>query len=71
MPQRERRSLDDDQVMTFQEWCEINDISTATGERLIAAGQGPRFIRLSTRRKGITRRENRRWQQSRQIESAA
>jgi hypothetical protein len=71
MPQRERRSLDDDQVMTFREWCTINDISISTGERLIARGQGPRFIRLSTNRKGVTRRENRRWQQSRQIESAA
>jgi hypothetical protein len=37
----------------------------------IAAGKGPRFIQLSERRKGVTVGENRRWQESRLIETAA
>jgi hypothetical protein len=62
---------DPDQVITFHQWCELNDLSPATGERLRRSGKGPRFIQLSARRLGVTRRENRRWQDSRLIENAA
>jgi hypothetical protein len=63
--------IDDDRIMTFIEWCQINSFSASTGQRLIASGKGPRFIQLSTRRKGVTIAENRRWQASRVIETAA
>jgi hypothetical protein len=63
--------VEDDRVMTFDEWCRLNHFSRSTGERIVAAGKGPRFIQLSERRKGVTVAENRRWQESRLIEPAA
>jgi len=63
--------LEDDRVLTFNEWCDLNGFSRATGQRLKLSGQGPRFIQLSERRQGITVGENRRWQQSRLIEPSA
>jgi predicted DNA-binding transcriptional regulator AlpA len=65
------RSADDDQMISFREWCGLNDISESTGRRLIASGQAPRFVRISEKRISVTRGENRRWRQSRQVESAA
>jgi predicted DNA-binding transcriptional regulator AlpA len=64
-------SVDDDRVMSFIEWCELNGFSRSTGQRIIASGKGPRFIQLSEKRKGVTFGENRRWQGSRLIETAA
>jgi hypothetical protein len=63
--------VDDDQVMTFDQWCKLNCFSRSTGQRLIASGEGPQFIQLSEKRKGVTVGENRRWQKSRVIETAA
>jgi hypothetical protein len=63
--------VDDDRVMSFDDWCKLNGFSRSTGQRLIASGNGPQFIQLSEKRKGVTVGENRRWQQSRIIESAA
>jgi hypothetical protein len=59
------RRLDDDQVLTFLDWCALNGFSPATGRRIIAAGTGPVVTQLSTRRIGITIGNNRRWQESR------
>ena len=64
-------AIDDERMLTFVEWCELNSFSLSTGQRLIASGQGPAFVQLSTRRKGVTVAENRRWRQSRLIEAAA
>jgi predicted DNA-binding transcriptional regulator AlpA len=66
-----RVGVDDDRVLSFLEWCELNGFSRSTGQRVIAAGKGPRFIQLSEKRKGVTVGENRRWQESRLIETAA
>lgn len=63
--------MDDDRVMSFDDWCNLNGFSRSTGQRIVASGKGPRFIQLSPKRKGVTIGENRRWQQSRVIESAA
>ena len=63
--------MEDDRVMTFDQWCEINSFSRKTGQRIVAAGKGPKFIQLSERRKGVTVAENRRWQASRMTETAA
>jgi hypothetical protein len=62
--------IDEDRIMTFTEWCDINSFSASTGQRLIASGKGPAFVQLSARRKGVTVGENRRWQNSRLIEAA-
>jgi hypothetical protein len=59
--------MEDDRVLSFDEWCKLNNFSRSTGQRIIGAGNGPKFIRLSERRKGITVGENRRWQESRKI----
>jgi hypothetical protein len=61
----------DDRVMTFAEWCLLNGFSQSTGQRLITSGDGPIFIQLSARRKGVTVGENRRWLKAREIETAA
>ncbi|WP_441268026.1 helix-turn-helix transcriptional regulator [Bradyrhizobium sp. 215_C5_N1_1] len=63
--------IEGDRVLSFAEWHELNGFSRATAQRLMASGKGPRFIKLSERRIGVTVAENRRWQASRQIEIAA
>jgi predicted DNA-binding transcriptional regulator AlpA len=63
--------LEGDRVLSFAEWHTLNGFSRATAQRLLASGNGPRFIKLSERRIGVTVAENRRWQTSRLIESAA
>jgi hypothetical protein len=64
-------AITDDCVLTFDEWCELNGFSRSTGQRIVASGTGPTFVRLSARRKGVTIGENRRWLASRLIETAA
>ena len=56
------RALDDDWVMPFSLWCEVNNFSPATGRRLRKAGKGPVFTQISDRRIGVTVRNNRAWQ---------
>jgi hypothetical protein len=63
--------IEGDRVLSFVEWYTLNGFSRATGQRLLASGKGPRFMKLSDRRIGITVNENRRWQASRLIDSAA
>jgi hypothetical protein len=73
---RERRTLDaplpfsgtlhDDQVLLFHEWCRLNRISERTGRRIIASGTGSVVTHLSTHRIGVTIRNNRVWQQTRE-----
>ncbi len=63
--------MDDDRMMNFEEWCQLNGFSRSTGQRIVAGGEGPKFVQLSARRKGVTVGENRRWQMSRLIETAA
>jgi len=65
------RSVDDDKVLTFDQWCRLNAISVSTGRRLLTDGSGPQVLRLSEKRIGITVAANRAWQQSRMIGSAA
>jgi hypothetical protein len=56
---------DDDVVDSFKDWCIACDISEDTGRRLIANGVGPAIVRLSERRIGIRRKDNRAWLESR------
>jgi hypothetical protein len=55
----------DDEVLTFREWCSLNKISERTGQRILHSGNGPVVTELSAKRIGITRRHNREWQASR------
>ena len=61
----EQHSLEDDRVLSFLEWCKLNDIGERTGRRLIRSGNGPVITQLSARRIGITIGNNRRWQAAR------
>jgi hypothetical protein len=65
------RALDDDWVMPFSLWCQVNNFSPATGRRLRKAGKGPVFTQISDRRIGVTVRNNRVWQESRARADAA
>ena len=56
--------LSQHQVLTFLEWCKLNKISPATGRRIRKSGKGPKFIRLSDRRIGVTVGDNRAWQEA-------
>jgi hypothetical protein len=57
--------LNDDQVLTFAEWCRLNTLSPRNGRRILKSGNGPRIVHLSERRIGITVRANREWQKAR------
>ena len=61
----DHKSLDDDRVLTFAEWCALNGIGKRTGRRIIRSGNGPVVTQLSERRIGITVGNNRRWQEAR------
>jgi hypothetical protein len=56
----------DDFVLTFKEWCAANRISERNGRRILAGPDGPTVTMLSARRMGITVKNNRIWQQSRE-----
>jgi hypothetical protein len=60
---------DDDRVLSFAQWIELNGISPATGRRILAGGKGPKILRLSDRRIGIRVRDNREWQDTLAVES--
>jgi len=55
----------DQRVLGFPQWCRLNNISEATGRRILGSGQGPIVTQLSERRVGITMRANRAWQDGR------
>jgi predicted DNA-binding transcriptional regulator AlpA len=54
-----------DKVLTFAQWCAINNFSKTTGHRLVKRGEGPSILQLSPRRIGIRESDNRVWQASR------
>jgi hypothetical protein len=63
--ERDRAQPDDYRVLSFNQWCDLNGFSKATGRRIINAGTGPVITQLSPRRIGVTLGNNRRWQASR------
>jgi hypothetical protein len=58
-------NLDDNRVLSFSQWCELNGFSRATGQRVMRSGSGPTITQLSDRRIGITIANNAAWQASR------
>jgi hypothetical protein len=59
------RYTNDNQVLSFFQWCLLNGFSRATGRRILASGTGPTVLALGKRRIGIRVLDNRRWQESR------
>ena len=58
--------MHDSQVLTFVEWCRLNRLSERTGRRILDGPNPPTITDLSARRIGITVRNNRLWQASRE-----
>jgi predicted DNA-binding transcriptional regulator AlpA len=54
-----------DRVLSFGQWCDLNNFSEPTGRRIIQRGEGPVVLQLSTRRIGVRESDNRAWQESR------
>lgn len=61
--EREARTdyQNDNQVLTFRQWCALNNFGSTTGKRVIAAG-GVDVVQLSAKRIGITVGANRQYQ---------
>ena len=55
----------DNQVLAFLEWCQLNRISERTGRRIIRSGQGPAVVHMSDKKIGVTIGANKLWQQAR------
>jgi hypothetical protein len=58
-------AMSDDAVLTFAQWCKLNNIGERNGRRIIKSGNGPVVLQLSERRIGIRVGDNRRWQEAR------
>jgi hypothetical protein len=58
--------VNDAQVLTFAEWCQLNRVGERTGRRILKSGNGPIVTKLSDKRIGITVGNNRLWQESRE-----
>jgi hypothetical protein len=56
---------DDAAVLTFLEWCALNGFSQRQGRRIVELGQGPVITQLSERKIGVSRKNNRLWQEAR------
>jgi hypothetical protein len=65
MPRHQPLTIDEMKVLSFAQWCELNDISEATGRRLLRSRKGPKVIQLAKARIGIRQIDNRIWQESR------
>jgi hypothetical protein len=59
------RNLPDDAVLTIPERYTLNSLSPRAGRRALASADGPVVLQLSPKRKGITVRANREWQERR------
>jgi hypothetical protein len=62
---------DPDSILTFREWCRLNRLGERTGRRILKEPGGPTVTQLSAQRIGISRRNNRAWQASRERPSVA
>jgi hypothetical protein len=54
------------QVLTFVQWCRLNNISERTGRRILKSDNGPVMTQLGSWRSGITVANNAKWQASRE-----
>lgn|SRR5262245_35289863 len=59
-------SMPNDAVLTLSEWWTLNSLSERAGRRLLADGEGPVLTKLSEKLRGVTIRNNRAWQESRE-----
>jgi hypothetical protein len=57
--------LHSQRVLSFKRWCQFNDISVATGRRILASGSGPEVVRITDKRLGITVAADAAWKAAR------
>jgi hypothetical protein len=60
----------DQQVLTFREWCALNNISPKTGRRILKAPDAPTVTMLTKKLIGITIGADRAWKESRRRPAA-
>jgi hypothetical protein len=53
--------LNDSQVLRVSEWCDAAGVSLRNGRRILASGNGPKVVRLSDHRIGVTVKAHRDW----------
>jgi hypothetical protein len=58
-------AIEDDRVLSFSQWVQLNGFSPRTGRRVLASGNGPIVTQLSPKRIGVTVANNRAWQAAR------
>jgi hypothetical protein len=56
---------DDDKVMPFLEWVMLADLTESTARELRAQGKGPRCVKITDKKLGVTLGEHRRWLKAR------
>ncbi|MFY9841443.1 MAG: hypothetical protein WAK55_34225 [Xanthobacteraceae bacterium] len=56
---------DGDVILTFQEWRDLAGLPESTARELRARGEGPRCIKLTDKKLGVTLAEHRRWMKAR------
>jgi hypothetical protein len=56
---------DGDVVLSFLEWARMAGLSERTAQEMRARGEGPRCIKLTDKKLGVTLAEHRRWIKSR------
>jgi hypothetical protein len=59
-----KRDDDDDKVESLQEVAYAGGLSLRSLQRRISAGEGPPIVHLSSRRRGVIRRDRKRYYQS-------
>ena len=64
-PRAHFSDVHDQQVLSFREWCALNNISPKTGRRILKAPGAPVVTMLTSRRIGISLGNNKLWQASR------
>jgi hypothetical protein len=61
------KELPDDACLLVPEWAALNCKSERQARRILASGDGPTITKLSAKRRGITVRHNREWQERRAL----
>jgi hypothetical protein len=67
---REKRSVpqignDDDVVLPYLDWVMLAGLTETTAREMRARGEGPRCVKLTGKKLGVTLAEHRRWVKSR------
>jgi hypothetical protein len=62
---------DDLRIIPWRAWCASKGFTVDTGRRLRERGEGPRIVRISDRRIGVTVRDDREWTLARIKDDAA